>query len=181
MKKGFLLAVTVGLLAGCAGSALATIELTIYVNPDKTAYIKNDGDEVAKWDGYEVNSENNGLDPAGWFSFGDWVAAEPLAVIAKYGAGALGMGEVPNISEGLLAELHGVGSVDLQPGDQINLGMPFKDPFGTSFDATWRFHTLAAVNPVPGEIVKIPEPSSLILGGLGLVGLIGLARRRRAG
>jgi hypothetical protein len=134
---------------------------------------------VIKWDWYQLTSESNRLDPAGWFSFGDWVVTDPLAVISKYGVGALGMGEVPNISEGLLAELHGTGSVDLPPGDRVYLGKPVKDPFAPGFDVSCEYTYAGALEPKSCYLPS-PEPSTWVLAVAGVACLLVLARRRPA-
>lgn len=48
-----------------------------------------------------------------------------------------------------------------------------------SYSADLTFLTDAGVNPVFALTAQVPEPSTIALAGLGMVGLVGLARRRR--
>jgi hypothetical protein len=183
MKKGFFLAVAVGLLAGCAVSAYAANELEILVDPDGTTYLHNTTGGPVSFDGYQIVSHSkNQLDVAGWDSISDRVPARLAELFAQLGTGAVTFGEAAP-TEAQLAELNLPGVGTLEGGAKFNLGKPFKtyqndQQLKAEYDFFFSLGPSAPNNE--GEISLIPEPSTFVLGGLGLVGLLGLIRRRRA-
>lgn len=180
MKKLFCAAVALGLLTAFAGSAGAITPLQIWVDADGSAYLNNTTDKAISFDGYQIASESNRLDPAGWNSIADHVAGGDIAgVIGALGAGGLTFGEA-NPSAGNLAELNLGGAGTLQPGAKFAIGKPFLDKANNDATADFFYKLNTSPSSVAGDIVNVPEPSTFVLGGLGLVGLVGLIRRRRA-
>src|SRR5690242_18660159 len=103
MIRRALLAATIAMSAG--ETALASA-LQIWVDPDGSAYLQNTTALPISFDRYQIASETNRLDPAGWKSIADYVAAgQQSEVIGALGAGALTFGEA-NPGAGNLAELN---------------------------------------------------------------------------
>ncbi len=149
----------------CFGHPAVAADLTLWVDPDGTTYLYNTASSPVWFDGYQIASETNRLDPAGWISIADQVAADPFGIIPKLGAGALSFGEA-NPGPGNLAELNLGGVGVLQPGAKFAIGKPFLDG-QPGADFFYR-----------GGI--LPEPSTWLLAamaGLGLLAFRGQFRR----
>ncbi|MFO0896417.1 MAG: PEP-CTERM sorting domain-containing protein [Pirellulales bacterium] len=179
MKKLFCAAVALGLLS-LAGVASAATPLRIWVDVDGSAFLENTTDAAISFDGYQIASETNRLDPAGWKSISDYVAGGAITdVIAALGPGGLTFGEA-NPGAGNLAELNLGGVGTLQGHAKFAIGKPFLDKAQNDATADFFYKVGGQQNSTPGDITNVPEPSTFVLGGLGLVGLVGLIRRRRA-
>ena len=165
-------------LAAQATTASATVSLTVFVNPDGTAYLQNTGDELSL-DGLSFLSASGRLDAQGWLSIQDQVAADPLGMVAKYGTGVLGAGEVTRSGDFVLAELIPGGFLPMIiPADDIlPLGSPFRSPWAPGFDVKFSYLSMPRLPAEEGEIVFLPEPSSWLLAGVG--GVLFVASRRR--
>lgn len=156
-----LAALSVGL--GVGNSAQA--QITLWIDPDGTTYLNNATASPYWFDGYQIASQSNSLNPAGWISIADQVAANPLDVIGKLGAGALTFGEA-NPGPGNLAELNLGGRAILQPGTKFAIGKPFLRNPGTGDDFFYK-----------GGIV--PEPSTFPLATLAGLGLLAFRQKTR--
>ena len=146
------------LLAGWAAAAPSF--LSLWVEADGSAYLWNPTDEARSFDGYQLASKSESLDPAGWKSIADYVAGgQSTDVISALGPGGLTFGEA-NPGPGNLAELSLSGGGVLQPGAKFAIGKPFKTlpPQATIWHGCptdcWSER---------GEIVFVPEPSVWIL------------------
>lgn len=157
------------LAAGLGETASATTPLQIWIDPDGTTYLENTTDNPISFDGYAIASENNRLDPVGWNSIADQVAADPLGMIGKLGAGALSFGEVKP-GPGNLAELNLAGVATLAAHARFAIGKPFLDgQLGVNEVEGGVFYKVGG-QPMVGEV--IPEPSTCLLAlmaGLGLL------------
>ena len=179
MKKLICAAAALALLTAFATSAnAAPTDLRIWVEVDGSAYLENTTDGPVSFDGYQIASEGKNLDPAGWKSISDRVPAEITDLIAALGAGALTFGEA-NPGNANLAELN-LGGVGTLPGKaKFSLGKPFINT-GVAGSADGFFWSAPGTGSQTSDVVLAPEPSALVLAGFGLIGLVGLARRRRA-
>jgi hypothetical protein len=149
------------------GPTARAADLTLLIDPDGTTYIKNTTAGAISFDGYQIASETNGLDPVNWNSISDQVAANPLDVIALLGAGALTFGEA-NPNAGNVAEVNLGGAATLQGGAKFAIGKPFG--FG-GFEVEFWAKRPTSPNTLPGEIVVVPplegpEPSTFVLAAL---------------
>ncbi len=171
-----------GLIAAFAGVASAATPLVIWVEVDGSAYLRNTTAAPISFDGYQITSETNRLDPAGWKSIADYVAGGQFTdVIAALGPGGLTFGEA-NPGPGNLAELNLGGAGTLQPGAQFAIGKPFLDRGYVSVDATADFYYIVAGTSAarPGDIISPdPEPSTWLLAILAALGIVATRRRWR--
>lgn len=166
------------ILVACLGRpSFAVSALELWVEVDGTTYLHNTTAAPLSFDGYQIVSESGRLDPAGWKSIADQVAANPLDIISRLGAGALAFGEA-NPNAGNLAEVNLAGAATLPAGGKFSIGKPFLD-FPAYFDAD-------AFYKVPGETTArpmegaFPEPSTWLLAVLAAVGLAVVRRRVRS-
>ncbi|MFO0897604.1 MAG: PEP-CTERM sorting domain-containing protein [Pirellulales bacterium] len=153
--------------------------LQIWVDFDGSAYLQNTTSAPISFDGYQIASETNRLNPAGWKSIADYVAGGQITdVLSQLGAGGLTFGEA-NPGPGNLAELNLGGAGTLQSGAKFYIGKPFLDRF--ELDATADFYYKLNTSPlsIPGDIgPTIPEPSTLLLAALAGLGLLATRRFR---
>lgn len=170
-------------MCACFGEAAkAGAPLTLWIDPDGTSYIQNTTASAISFDGYQIASETNDLDPARWNSISDQAAANPLDVIAQLGAGALGFGEA-NPGAGNLAELNVAGIATLQGGAKFAIGKPFG--FG-GFTVEFFSKVAGSVNGGVSDIVIVPpltgpEPSTFVLAALAGACLVAVRVRRARG
>ena len=174
MKKLLTLALAIGLMS-FASLANAVTPLTIFVEADGTAVLTNTTADAIQFDSYQITSASGDLDVDGWRSIGDAVAADAVAVIGSLGAGALAFGEAnPGASQ--LAELNLAGSASLPGGGTFSLGKPFTGGQGT--DAAAKFGIIGVGPTEPVDIVAVPEPATVVMAAMALLGLVGYIRRR---
>ncbi len=162
-------------------AAKAGAPLTLWIDPDGTTYIQNTTGSAISFDGYQIASETNGLDPVHWKSISDQVAANPLDVIGLLGAGALTFGEA-NPGAGNLAELNLGGVGTLQGGGKFAIGKPF----GFGGFAVEFFYKVGGTSGGAGDIVFVPpltgaEPSTFVLAALAGACLVAVRVRSARG
>ncbi|MFO0898920.1 MAG: PEP-CTERM sorting domain-containing protein [Pirellulales bacterium] len=156
------------------GTAAAS-DLQIWVDPDGSAYLQNTTGGPISFDGYQIASETNRLDPVGWKSIADYVAGGEIAeVIAALGPGGLTFGEA-NPGPGNLAELNLGGAGTLLGGAKFYIGKPFLDGQRGTVGADGFFYKLGGSSQF-GDIV--PEPSTFVLAALAGAGLLGVRAMR---
>lgn len=158
-------------------------DLCLQVDPGLEATLLNPSNAPIAFDGYTLACEVDGcLDPNGWVSIVDSVAADASFVIAELGLGALSFGEAGVPNDHQLSELNIAGQAVLQPGATWRLGHPFPlsardlmqavDSGALTFTLSGRGIVLQA------GIECMPEPSSLALAAFGAAGC-GLFVRRK--
>lgn len=149
--------------------------LRLLVDDDGSAWLENSGSSPVSFDGYQITSENNDLNAAGWTSVADRVSdGNADQITALLGAGGLGFHET-SASYGNLTELNRTGEAILQPGARLDLGNPFLGD--VSGNASFYYRVLGAQTQ-QGAIVNTPEPSTWLLAALAGVGLLATRRRR---
>jgi hypothetical protein len=165
------------LAIGLTKPASAVTPLSLWQDPDGTVYLYNTTGTPISFDGYQIASESNLLDPAGWKSIADYVAGGQFSeVIAALGAGGLTFGEA-NPSAGNLAELNLGGVGTLQAGAKFAIGKPLLA--GTSICEIEFFYKVGGqTNSTPGDPFCIPEPSAFLLAALAGLGLLALRQHR---
>ncbi|MFO0896072.1 MAG: PEP-CTERM sorting domain-containing protein [Pirellulales bacterium] len=166
-------------LAGVGRECVAVTPLALWIDPDGTTYLYNTTDAPISFDGYQIASETNRLDPVGWKSIADYVAAGQISeVIAALGAGGLTFGEA-NPGAGNIAELNLGGVGTLQPHAKFSIGKPFLDT-AVCTDGTADFFYKVGGSPNGGvagdSFVNCPEPGSWLLVTLGGFGVLILRR-----
>ena len=165
-------------VAGVGRECFAVTPLALWIDPDGTTYLYNTTDAPISFDGYQIASETNRLDPVGWKSIADYVAGGQISeVLSQLGAGALTFGEA-NPGPGNLAELNLGGAGTLQAGQKFYLGKPFGDG-GYFVDFFFKSGTGPDGPPQnPIFIPRIPEPTTFVLAALAGPGLLAVARRK---
>jgi hypothetical protein len=151
--------------------------LRLLVGWDGSSWLWNTGAGPVSFDGYQIASETQILDPQGWKSIADYVSGgEVVAVIQALGAGGLTFGEA-NPGPGNLAELSLSGGATLPGGAQFYLGHPFRNPFEAS-QAQFFYKMSGSPNSTAGAIdfVGVPEPTGLTLLVCGLAALFAVRR-----
>ncbi len=169
-------AIALGLLASLAGSANAhPCDLQLWVDVDGTAYLVNTTDGPVSFDGYQIASEGQNLDPAGWDSISDRIPERITELIGALGAGTLTFGEA-NPGDANLAELNLGGVATLAAHARFSLGKPFKTFSVSGADAF--FWSGPGSGGGVGGTVCIPEPSTWLLAALAGLGHLAFRRRR---
>ena len=176
MIRRALLAIVVGSV--CSPATAGPPGLAIWVEVDGSSYLWNPTLLPISFDGYQIASETNQLDPAGWRSIADAVMEDTNSVLAGLGAGALTFGEATP-GAGNLAELNLGGAATLQPDAKWFIGAPFESlPPGR--DLIFFYKIPGQTDAPPGEIVyapDTPEPSTFLLAALAGLGLLVVRRR----
>ena len=146
------------------------------------AEIHNLSDETVAFSGYSVLCSSNCLESANYISIADRVAADPLEVIRKFGAGALAFGEA-GISTAAVSELNVASGARLMSLDSFSLGQIFNpanvcDAYRAGeirFDALGSDNNLLTTHV---SIFCIPEPSATGASTLLSLAATVIARRR---
>jgi hypothetical protein len=181
IRRAWLAAVLVAVFSSSAFAATAD-DLELWFDADRTAYLHNTTASQITFDGYQIISESNRLDVAGWDSISDRVPGRINELIGDLGAGALGFGELaPTSSQVAEANLTGVGV--LQPGAKFSLGKPFSPSLPLNeicSDITFFFKIGGIPIQFEGQPgICLPEPSSWLLAMLAGPGLVAIWRRKK--
>ncbi|MFO0897405.1 MAG: hypothetical protein U0836_08265 [Pirellulales bacterium] len=165
---------------GLTKTASAATPLELWQDPDGTVYLHNTTGAPISFDGYQIASERDLLDPVGWKSIADYVAGGQFSeVIAALGAGGLTFGEA-NPGAGNLAELNLGGVGTLQAGAKFAIGKPLLA--GSSICDIHFFYKLGGqTNSIQGDPPCIPEPSTFLLAALAGLGLRAVRWRKAGG
>ena len=157
------------------------------IGPNREVTLQNRTGAPIAFDGYTLACEVDGcLDPDGWVSISDSVAADASRVIADLGLGALSFGEAGTPSDHQLSELNIAGQAVLQPQRPgspwtWSLGYPISLSFRElqdAIDSGALTMTFSGSRNVLGAPECIPEPSSLALAAIGAAGCGLFARRK---
>jgi hypothetical protein len=171
IRRTLLLAAVIVALLSAKAEAAGEYDIQLWVDPDFTTYLYNSTDKDIQFDGYQIVSEANTLDVAGWHSINDRIPELINDIISQLGAGALGFGELsPTSSQVAEGNLTGVGI--LKAGEKFSIGKPF-GPNGPDWTRDNFFFKLGGI-PEQFEFHITPEPSTWLLAtiaGLGLAGL----------
>ncbi|MFP3937625.1 MAG: PEP-CTERM sorting domain-containing protein [Phycisphaerae bacterium] len=151
----------VSVLSLCGVVSAATLgPLNLLVESTGDAWIVNPSTDAVDFEGYQISSVGENLEPSGWFSLTD--RGEPDW-------------EVLSSSEDLLAEAVGVTSSEfytLDGGESRSLGAPVSAE--TPLDDLSFTYTALGGESFQGEV--IPEPTTLALLSLAALAVV---RRRR--
>ena len=162
MKNAILVLVIVAALFMAVGTASA--QLTLYIEADGSASIRNGTGSAITFDGCEIKSAGGLLDPVGWNSLAD----QGLYGFMEFGA-----------SSSALTEVSLMSSAEVLPGGALAIGKPAPIETATVEDLTFLYgDSSVSFDMIVGDVVVIPEPVTLTLLGLG--GLALIRRRRRA-
>jgi hypothetical protein len=175
------------ILAVAASAEVATAQpqsstpLELWVDPDGTTYLFNTTAVPINFDGYQITSETNSLDPAGWKSIADYISGGDFAtVIGALGPGGLTFGEA-NPSAGNLAELNLGNAGTLQGGAKFAIGKPLLRIVDPGFAANFYYKVAGNPNSIQGAINPTgPEPSTFVLAALAGIGLLAMRRCKPA-
>lgn len=172
MKRFVAVAAVIGLLSF---ASLANAQLGLQIRPDGNTWLVNEDTAAVPFDGYTISDASERLDEPAWRSIERAVLAGNVGdVIAAFGAGALAFGSA-NPNAGNLTELTLGAGGSLGPDGEWNFG-PIIAAGNVDDDLSFTYSTGGGVET--GNIEVIPEPSSLILCGLGLIGLLWVRRRK---
>jgi hypothetical protein len=154
------------------GSPASSLMLLIDETTDQ-AWLKNTSAAPLEMAGYQIQSVNSLLDPAGWVSIADAALTRPDDVIAELGAGALDFRKsVPGLTN-YMGEVNLTGFALFQPGASWPIGKPA--PPVSWADITFQY-ALTDNIVYDGGIELVPEPATISLLAIGGLALL----RRRA-
>ena len=169
------------LVLSVAGLALAAPNtskpngpLNIYIAPDGTGTMVNDGAAPFTFDGYSIASEAGLIAAANWNTIPEQAALDPVNFPPRIGMAMLDAFAWAKMAETayLISEAHLSATATLQPDDSIVLGTALF-PGGTQADLTFTYVNSGTLESYEGYIPEPATMSLLALGGLALI------RRRR--
>jgi hypothetical protein len=179
IRRAWLAAVVVLVALGSQAQAVE-FDVQLWVDPDLTTYLWNTTDKDIPFDGYQIVSETNTLDIAGWSSIADRVmAGQGQDVAAQLGNGIYGFGEMsPTSAQVAEANISGVGV--LKAGAKFVLGKPFGET-GSVSDVMNHSTFFFKVGGIPQQFqnIIVPEPSTLLLATLAGFGLVAMRVRSK--
>jgi hypothetical protein len=161
------------------GTVASASDIDLWVDADLTAYLRNNTDQDISFDGYQIISENEDLNVAGWDSLSDRQTSGRLQELSDaLGFGALGFGEMSPTSA-QVAEANISGVAVLKAGAMFSLGKPFLSCPGPDDGFFMKIAGLPT-SQLQNEIVAvcIPEPSAWLLAALGATSCLAAHRSR---
>ena len=198
MKTFVTVAICVALAAATAHAGTITdpasgaLKLKLLVNADKSCYLVNVSAATLSWDGYQIISDSNILDPTrnegadtGWKSIADYLANGEYTLVGNtLGSGAFSSGEA-NPTTHQVAEVNQSASSSQAAGAQWYIGKAVSVMPPTTSAVPSPASGLQFYYSMPGTVGSdflgmievVPEPASIVLLVLGGVGL--LVRKRR--
>ena len=170
--------VVLGLVAMSANAAIVpNTDLTLLIQTDGSAELVNMTGAPLGFDALYIKSVGGHLNAAAWVSIEEAYVADWMTTAIALGSGAGGMGEFMANANTLAEGSLGTGCV-LQAGASWSIGSPSDIPSEVDLTLYWTNDTTIAGDQYQGGVTVVPEPTTMAVLSLGLVGFI--ARKKRS-